>query len=280
MAPHARFGGFVENWHSIAVMDLDDDAILLAAVPPAPRECTPRARDLVFRYRGGQAIAWWIGLALLGFGAIFGAAFGWSVPLDALLDVASKPVDAVVTSADLDRSVSINDEHPTYLQYVYRWDDQDHVGRGYSMDSAVLARATPDATVTVVVSPFLPSVSRIEGTTVGPFGYFGLFPLVLSGGAGLAAMLLAWRSNRREIRAFIHGQAILGRVVYAGVDQSTKVNGRHPYKVDWDFTIDGRTYRGRLVSMDPAPLESYFGGGKVPVLYVADDPSANTLYVA
>jgi hypothetical protein len=109
-------------------------------------------------------------------------------------------------------------------------------------------------------------------------GLFGLLLFLFPAVGGLL-VLLAVRSNRREIRAFVHGTPTLARVVYAGDDLSTTVNGRHPYKVAWEFRVEGDVYEGSLTSMKLLELEPFGKAREVAVLYDPADPSCNTLYV-
>jgi len=55
------------------------------------------------------------------------------------------------------------------------------------------------------------------------------------------------------------------------------VNGEHPYKLTWHFTVDGRTYEGSLTSLD-STLGRRGAGQPLWVLDVAKDPTRNTLY--
>ena len=101
-----------------------------------------------------------------------------------------------------------------------------------------------------------------------------LFPAVGLGLAGAAV-----RSRRRAVRAFTIGQPALARVTYAGKDASTEINGRNPFKLAWEFEVDGRTYPGDLSTMEKHSLGGLETMKEVVVLYDPAEPGANTLWV-
>ena len=109
-------------------------------------------------------------------------------------------------------------------------------------------------------------------------GWFALFLLVFVL-VGLLLLVSAVRSNRREIRAFKHGRATVGRVTRFGPDTSVKVNGRHPTVLAWEFDVAGKAYAGSLSHMDGGVLSPLVAGERVPVVYDERDPAANTIYV-
>src|SRR5262245_22492439 len=56
--------------------------VSLDAIPPAPREPSPRARKLVFGYQGAQGARLLIGLIFTGIGLLITTVFGWGMPTD------------------------------------------------------------------------------------------------------------------------------------------------------------------------------------------------------
>jgi hypothetical protein len=245
--------------------------------PLAPRTPSERARRLVFRYAGMQAALLWIGLAFAGFGAIFPVVFCWGLPVDVLLELEGREALGTVVDTRLNRSVTINDEHPTSIRFTYEIDRVVHEGVSSVLEPD-LAELPPGAEVALEVSPRNPRWARIAGTTYSTFGWFAsfslLFPLI-----GVGLLFFAVRSNRREIRAFTWGTPTRGEISSAGLDHSTRINNRHPYKIEWKFRADGRTFSGSISSMEPSDLEPFASSGRICVLYDPDNPKVNTLYV-
>ena len=104
--------------------------------------------------------------------------------------------------------------------------------------------------------------------------------LLLIPTVGALLIFFTVRSNRREIRAFIHGQPIAARVVFAGTDTRIRMNGRNPFVVRWEFTVEGRVYKGSLSSMSRLLLLPLMKQKELTVLYLPDNPRINTAYVS
>lgn len=253
--------------------------INLGVVPPAPRTPSPRARDIVFGYQGKQRIKLIIGLVFCVVGLIPTLLFGWTMPVDLALDVAGDTYKGTVVSAALNTNVRINKRHPTRIVFTYKVDGVKYEGDSSTLKSSIVSRAAPGSAVTVEALSSFPSLARIEGTTFGTMGYAGgftlIFPLV---GAFLA--LHAYRENQREIRAFTIGLPTLANVTFRGLDRTSKSNGRHPYKVEWALTVDGKRYTGSISHMEPSALGELLSGPQIIALYDPKDPNVNTVYIA
>jgi len=250
-----------------------------APVPPAPRKPSPAARELIYRYAGSQGAMLWIGLSFALFGIPFVLGFSWGLWRDVAIAFTGQEVQAQVVGAALDHSKSINGKHPTTVQYVYevagtRFEGEtDVLNPGFSEDPK-------GAVVQVEYARGQLGWSRIVGETSSFFGYFSLFTLIFPI-VGLTFVFVAVRSNRREIRAFVHGTATMARVTFAGEDRSVTVNRRHPFVLRWEFEAEGGKWTGSLSSMDRSRL-TYFAekrGEEVVVLYTPGDPKTNTLWV-
>lgn len=251
---------------------------LLASVPPAPREPSPRARDLIYAYTGKQRALLIVGLAMLPLGLLLGVLFNWGLPSDLILAFRGEPATGQVVSAKLDRSTRINGVHPTDLRFSYRVEGVPYEAGSSTTDRDLARGLVEGASVPIEVARGAPSVARVRGTTVSTFGYGGAFTLALPF-IGAFLLLAAVRSNRREIRAFTYGQPILARVVFAGPDTSIRVNGRNPFRVDWEFSVDGRVFTGSISSMRLLQLEDLMKAKELVVVYLPDDPRVNTVYL-
>lgn len=253
------------------------DALVLSLVPSAPRTPSPAAREAIFKYQGGQRALLFIGIIF----ALAGSGAGWVFAGDAFLDlylaVAGTPAQGTVVSSELARDVRINGRHPTRITFSYRAHDGERLGTSATLDADVAAALLPGAPVALEVAE--PGLARLRGLTLSMFGYGGLFVLLFPLlGVGLVAA--AVRSNRREKRAFVEGTAAIAEVTFSGADRSTKINGRHPFLVEWQFVADdGQTCRGKLSSMERTHLDAVFGVPRIPVLYLREDPSVNTVYI-
>lgn len=247
----------------------------LSSIPPAPREPTPRARELIFKYQGAQKGMLLIGVIFALFGGAFCIPFAWGVPIDLMIATTGAQRHGRVISTQVDTSISSNGRHPTTIRFFYTTVD----GQRFETESSSWGSVpAADEPVPIQVSSLNPAWARVAGTTRAPFGYGALFVLVFP----LVGLLLAGfavRSNRREIRAFTHGEATEGKVVYFGADRSTRINGRNPFKVDWEFRVGEGIFTGSLSSMRMLALEELGKQETIVVLYDPVDPSINTAWV-
>ena len=110
------------------------------------------------------------------------------------------------------------------------------------------------------------------------FGYGALFVLLFPI-LGLVLAFFAVRSNRREIRAFVHGEPARAKVVFFGADRSVQINGRNPIRLSWEFRVAESIYSGSLSSMSMLALEDLGKAEEIVVLYDPADPAVNTVWV-
>jgi hypothetical protein len=253
--------------------------VQLDAIPPAPRAPSPRAKSLVFGYRGAQGVKLLVGLIFLAVGTLMSSIFCWGLPLDVALATMGTAAQATVIGTETVSNVEVNGAHPTRIRFRYRAGGQTYEGDSSTLDSSIRRTARAGEPVGIDVLGFAPGVARVTGTTLSTMGYAGVFVLIFPT-VGAVFAFGAWRSNRREIQAFTHGRPIAARVTYAGADMSVTVNGSHPLKVEWQFEIDGKSYTGAISSMSAADLGGLVNAKDVAVLYDPRDPKVNTVWVA
>ena len=252
--------------------------VLLEAIPPAPRTPSPRARSLVYGYRGAQGVMLTIGLAFLGMGLLFTTIFCWGLPWDLALAASGARGQATVTSTETVNNVKVNGVRPTRLSFRYRVGPTTYDGDSATLDG-MLRRTAVGATVPIEYLAFAPSISRVVGTTRATMGYTPIF-VVIFPVVGAVLAFGAWRSNRREIRAFSRGAPVLARITFRGADMSVTVNHRHPFKIVWEFQVGGRPYSGSFSTMQRGELGGIEQSEQLAVLYDPRDPSVNTLWIA
>lgn len=248
-----------------------------ALAPPPPREPTPVACDLIFRYAGKQKLELWVGVIFTLVGAPLSLVFGWGLPGDLALRLFGAPTTAIVRGAHVDESVEINGVNPTVVAFYREEGGLTLEGRSTFTDRSP-EQFQPGAEVPAEAVEGHPEWARLQGGTYSTFGLIGLFtalfPLV-----GLLLLGHAVRGNRREIRAFTHGVVARGQVVRSGEDRSYEYNGKHPWTVDWEFEVEGERYTGSLSNMNHALLSHLATGTKVTVLHLRGAPKVNTLYL-
>jgi len=246
------------------------------AVPPAPREPSPRARALIFQLRAGQGAMVLTGSIFALVGCLFATIFCWGLPGDLAIALDGKVVQGELISQELNRSEKINGVHPTVLRFSYRID-----GERYQAESStigVVPRADPDGELRIEVARSFPTVARVQGTHRGWAGFGGLLSLIFPA-VGFFLVYRGATGHRRQIRAFTNGAPVLAEVTQTGLDPSLRINGRNPWRVCWEFLVDGRPHRGSLSSMSKLAIEDLLQAKQLVVLYDPEDPRANTVYV-
>ncbi len=251
----------------------------LGEIPPAPRTPSKRARQLIFRYQGSQLAMLIIGLVFSGIGGVVTLALGQGMLAELALTLSRTSVTGHVIDTRLNRNVTVNGEHPTMIRFSYQAGGEQHMGESSTRDQDRIAAAIAGAEVPIEVASGHPTWARMAGTGYSVMGLYGLllliFPLI-----GLTLTFFAVRSNRREIRAFTDGKPITAKVVFAGEDMSTRINGRHPLQVCWEFKVDGEIYKGSISTMTRLLIEDLMQKEELTILYEPMNPDINTVWIS
>jgi hypothetical protein len=220
-----------------------------------------------------------VGVGFFVVGSCFSVVFCRDLPVDLVISLSRASATGRVVSTQVDESVEVNGRNPTAVAFEFTAGQQSHQGTCSTMDDEVLAGLHVGGAAQVEYASLVPSWARLAGTTRSPFGYVVAFllafPLV-----GVLLVWTTWRENRREIRAFTWGRAIAARRVSFEEDRTTEMNGRHPWQLSWEFSLNVKTYTGALSSMNRDDLSMYAEAEQVPVLYLEETPEVNVLYVA
>lgn len=246
-------------------------------VPRAPRKPTPFARELIYGYQGGQSALRTIGAIFLLIGAPLAIFLGGAPFTDLALVLMGQPATATVLATSVVTNVEVNGRHPLEIKFQYELSGIQYESASYTTNGDVISAAMIGASVPVEIVPSAPSWSRVKDTTSSKMGYSGLFFLIFPL-VGASLLFSAIRSNRREIRAFQNGTPTKGLVVKRAWDTTTKINGKHPFEVSWEFQVDGTTYKGKLSHMNHEILRRAMPDDEVTVLYDARDPKVNTVW--
>jgi hypothetical protein len=218
-----------------------------------------------------------VGTIFLAIGSLFAVIFAGQIPTDLAIAFTGRETMGRVVMAELDRSTRINGRHPTQVRFTYTVDGREHEAQSSAVDHRLLSLA-PGNSVPIEVAAIRPGWARVAGTTRSWTGYFGLFTLIFPVIGGALAVS-AVRSRQRAVRAFTHGTPALARVVFSGLDTSVSLNGRHPFKVVWQFQVDGKTHEGSVSTMDSFLIEPLTRAADLIILYDPADPRANTVYL-
>jgi len=275
---------------------------VLDAVPPAPRVPSERAKRMLFKYQGGAKVMLILGIVFTLTGLPFVLIFCRALPGQIALALSSRETPASVTAPELQTNVSVNGRNPTLIAFTYELDGETYEGECSTLDSAVIRRAQGalgglmitrktgetdgvgaateqvPLTLTARYSPLNPRWAALAGTSYGFFPPWTAFVLLFPG-IGLLMLIVTHRAHKRQRVAFVRGSVTLGEVTEAGYDLNTTMNGRHPFRVRWQFEALGQRYTGKLSNMDSAELAEFPAGQAVAVLYEPENPKRNTLWI-
>ncbi len=248
----------------------------LDEVPPAPRRPSPRARRLVLGYAGGQGIVRTAGMVFLAVGLLLSVIFGWGLPVDVAIALGPGEATGTVLDARRNWNASYDGVPPSTVRYEYEVDGVRWRG-GYD---ALIDPPPSGQAITIEYAAALPGWSRIAGARRNTWPWFLVAFIFFFPVFGAAMIVRVVRANRREVRAFTLGRPVLARVTFRGQDESTVLNGRHPFMIRWEFRgPSGEVVEGSLTSMTLLELEAFGQADEVVVLYDPADPRSNTLYV-
>lgn len=111
----------------------------------------------------------------------------------------------------------------------------------------------------------------LSGNSDGWF-MIGIPSIHLTVGLGLLLYALRGRHERRRI---VHeGLVALGRIKATGHNRRVRINGRNPYKMDYEFEVNGQVYSGSHSTMDEA-IKAHRLHDRIWVIYDPADPSKN-----
>lgn len=106
-----------------------------------------------------------------------------------------------------------------------------------------------------------------------PFALLGLAFL----GVGIVVLVKRYQSAKMVVNVLQNGRAVRGLVTSVDQNYSVQINGRSPWNIAYQFTVDGRTLEGKVSTLDD-PDEQIAKGNPYWVLYLADAPENNSLY--
>jgi hypothetical protein len=92
--------------------------------------------------------------------------------------------------------------------------------------------------------------------------------------------ILLWRLivARRRVTILEEGQVTKGEIVNVRQEYRVRVNGRHPWVIDYTYRVGGTRYDGKMTTLDTPGLNQQ-AGQAAHVLYLGNDPSQSTLYL-
>ena len=105
--------------------------------------------------------------------------------------------------------------------------------------------------------------------------FLGLGLIFLFSGAAI----LVWRyqSNREIVRVLQTGQSTLGKISEVNQNYNVRINGRFPWRIAYQFTVNGASYAGKVNTLNQ-PGGRFQPGKPVYILYSADKPEVNCPY--
>ncbi len=96
---------------------------------------------------------------------------------------------------------------------------------------------------------------------------------------GFSIPFFIWRYRiaQKVVLVLQEGAATKGEITATNEQYSVRVNNRHPWIVRYKFTVDGRSYEGKVTTLNP-PGSSLEPGQPAWILYLADAPKWNSIY--
>ncbi len=143
--------------------------------------------------------------------------------------------------------------------------------------------STDGAAISALVFGILGVVFTIVGMglTLGVITAFVGIPFLLLGIVflGVAALLLAWRYQQAQKTVLVLREGLSGRGQITDVRENpaVRVNGRYPWIVEYQYQVNGRTYSGKVSTLN-RPAQQIQAGKTVSVLCLAGEPQKSSIY--
>lgn len=99
----------------------------------------------------------------------------------------------------------------------------------------------------------------------------------LFGGIGLAVRRAARRSALQQIAALTHGYPAEGQIIAVTQDLGEQFNGRHPYRIEYVFMVQGQPVGGSTKAWDIVNALRR-PGEPLWVVFQPNDPSVNSIW--
>jgi hypothetical protein len=106
-----------------------------------------------------------------------------------------------------------------------------------------------------------------------PFLVLGLAFL----GLGIGLFVRQLRRAQMTLRVLREGDAVKGEIVDVVENYSVRINGRHPWDIEYEFETGGRVHRGRVRTLRP-PGRRLMPGSPAFVLVLPGAPEYSALY--
>ncbi len=106
-----------------------------------------------------------------------------------------------------------------------------------------------------------------------PFLFLGLLLLA----AGAILLFLQYQQAQNVVSAIRDGEAARGQVLDVQQNYYTRINGRYPWIVRYQFQANGQTHEGRVSTLNP-PGERLQAGKPVYILYLPGSPQWSSIY--
>lgn len=106
-----------------------------------------------------------------------------------------------------------------------------------------------------------------------PFAFTGLAML----GTGLGLATWRYKETRLVEEILMNGEPVLGKITEVNQNYYIRVNGRHPWTIQYQFTLDGGVYVGKTATLG-LPDVGHRPGTDVYILYQPGDPQRNCIY--
>ena len=248
-------------------------------IAPTPRTPSPRAKKLLFTYKGLAQIKLIIGaaLTLVGLPMLLLCVFvlaeevhTWRGALD---------IEAKLISVEQDLAEASIGALRYEVRYQYQQGDKTYDG-GASLSVSKGTELFVGKPFKIKASQTVPGASREPGLDV----YSG--PLILIVVLGLPFTFFGLRflggtflEMHRRRRAYTHGTPITATVLSAGEDLSTSISYQSPFKVTWEFEVGGQKYQGEFSSMDKDQLAELLTSRELPVVYLPARPALSVPYL-
>lgn len=97
------------------------------------------------------------------------------------------------------------------------------------------------------------------------------------GVAGSIVLKTQYDKARQTVEILKLGHDTEGLVKEVEQNFMVRINGRHPFSINYEYSVDGRSFKGSVQTLqDPLPV--FRPGGRAWVLYSPGSPETSTLY--
>ncbi len=142
---------------------------------------------------------------------------------------------------------------------------------------------TDAVAITAMILTFIGAIFAMVGiglTLAVVTAFVGIPFAIIGCGLFLVGGIMAYlryQEKQKVVNVLRFGQPTLGQITTVEENIMVEVNGRHPWKIEYLFQMNGKSYSGKVSTLNH-PGRQFQSGNAVYILCLPENPEVNAIY--